>query len=121
MKRQIAIFILVNILLQSCRAYYPSSISLKEASENAGKVKVTTTQKDKFRFNQILLKDSIYYGVKSGDPSYSYYKEIPLDTAIISGVYEKNTKKSTWGTVFVTLGVIIILFAIEIGIELALY
>ena len=131
MKKSISIVLLATILLQSCVVNQKTSISLKEAYDNKSKVKVTTTQKDKFHFHQILLKDSIYYGAKSnsviyydaksGEQTYSYLKAIPLDTAIISGVYEKNTKKSTWRTVFMTLGLIVLSFGILIGIELALY
>ena len=70
MKKSISTVLLATILLQSCRAYYPSSISLKEASEKHDKVKVTTTQKDKFHFDRIHLIDSVYYGVKLGGKDY---------------------------------------------------
>ena len=127
MKKSISIVLLATILLHSCRAYYPSTISLKEAYDkkgesyyyNKGHVKVTTTQGDNFHFHYIDLKDSIYYGVKMRGNVIG--KEIPLDTAIISGVYLKNFKKSTWKTVFMTLGLIVLSLGILIGIELALY
>ena len=60
---------------------------------------VFTNRGVRLHFGYIDLKDSTYFGVNKKN-------EIPLDTAIISGIWIKNTKKSKRRPVYIALGVI---------------
>ena len=106
MKRQIAIFILVNIFLQSCVEYQQTSVSLNEAYDR-GKVEVINNSGKSTRFTNIILKNSIYYGINS--ISAKRFVEEPLDSLNISAIYLQDIKDSrinTW--IGVSLSVVLI-------------
>ena len=86
MKRQFAIFLLVNILLQSCVVYQKTSVPLESAVEK-GKVKLITTTGNKLNFRKIEKVDSIYYGTLN---SIKYH--IPPDE--VEAIYLIDKKKS---------------------------
>ena len=101
MKRQIAIFILVNILLQSCVVYQDTSVSLNDA-QNQGRVKVTTTYGNDLTLINIDFRDSVYYGDygKSQD-------EISLDSAQISSIYLQDVRRSKNQTTITIVSLVI--------------
>ena len=101
------------LLSQSCRVYDPGSISLKEAYDNKSAVMVFTNRGVRLHFEYIDLKDSTYFGVDKKN-------EIPLDTAMISGIWIKNTKKSKRRPVYVALGVIAVA-AVLVGIYFLIF
>ena len=61
MKKQIAIFILVNILLQSCVVYQNTSVPINQAVD-LGKAKLITTTGNELLIKNIEKVDSTYYG-----------------------------------------------------------
>ena len=104
MKKSISIVLLVTILLQSCVAYQKTSVSLNEAHDSKGMVKVTDTRGESFVFNYIELRDSIYYGTN---------KEVTirLETSQITGIYLKDNNKSKTQTVIFWISFSVLLVA----------
>ena len=74
---------------------------------------VFTNRGVRLHFEYIDLKDSTYFGVNKKN-------EIPLDTAIISGIWIKNTKKSKRRPVYIALGVIAVA-ALRVGLYFLIF
>ncbi len=51
------------ILFQGCTVYKKQNISLDQAVENNGKVKLITKSNDKYKFKYITIVDGEYFGV----------------------------------------------------------
>lgn len=100
MKKHIAIFIFVNILFQGCVVYQDTSVSMNDV-QNQGRMKVLTTYGDKMVFNNMYIKDSIYYGVYQS-------QEIRLDTTQIKNIYLRDKKKSNKRTALAILSPLIV-------------
>ena len=104
MKKSISFVLLATILLQSCVAYHDTSVSLNEAYDR-GKVEVINNIGKSTRFTNIILKDSIYYGINSANR----FVEEPLDSLNISAIYLQDIRDSrinTW--IGVSLSVVLI-------------
>ena len=117
MKKSISIVLLATILLQSCIAFQKTSVSLNEAQDK-GRVRVSYTNRRDASFANIILKDSIYYGI----PVPKHISEKPLEPDQISGIYLKDIKKSKeqsilFGAIF---GIILAVF-IGTLISIAIY
>ena len=87
MKKVVSIFLLATLHFQSCVVYQKMPVPIKEAYERGSGVKIISKLGDRFIFNGIYVKDSIYYGVK-GD------NLVRLDTTQISGIYLQDNKKT---------------------------
>jgi len=86
--KKLIIALIAVVLLQSCSAYQKTSVSINEAS-NTGEVKVITTTGERYVFQNIELKDSIYYGVRRKNET------LVIDTDSVSSIYLiKKEKKS---------------------------
>lgn len=112
MKSQIAIFILVNILLQSCVVYQDTSVSIDQAYDKSVAKVVNLKGKEVIYWN-IKLENNTYFGIKGN-------KEILLDTLLISNVYLKDIEKSKQKTLLniwsVVLGIgIYVIFLVIIS------
>ena len=107
MKKSISIVLLATILLQSCVAYQKTSVPINEAQDK-GPVRVSYTNRKDASFVNIILKDSIYYGISS----YKHISEKPLDQVQIDGIYLKDLEKSKVQTIFLaaTLTIFLVLF-----------
>ena len=117
-KKTISIVLLATILMQSCVVYRKSPTSLDYAV-NTGRVKVKSKSGQKFIFKNIIVRDSIYYGVKGK-------KEETLYEAQILGVYLHDTETSKmksnnlekWGAGIVILallgGIIFVVLLINV-------
>ena len=91
----IPIFLIGILFLQSCSAYYGTSVSLSEA-HNQGQAKVTSTRGVSYVFLNIELRDGVYYGL-----SEKYNSNIRLDSALITSINLLDIRKSkTQTTVF---------------------
>ena len=101
MKRQtISILLLAIILMQSCVAYQNSTVSIDQAF-NKGRVRITTTQGNKVRFSEILIKDNNYYGLRGT-------KLTRLDNGQILAIQLQDMKKSKSQTIGLIAGVVIV-------------
>lgn len=104
MKKSISIILLATILLQSCVAYQDISVSLNDAYDR-GSVEVINSSGKSTRFTNIVLKDSIYYGINSANR----FVEEPLDSINTTAIYLQDIRDSrinTW--IGVSLSVVII-------------
>ena len=104
-KRRISTVLLAAILLQSCVAYQTTSVSIKDA-QYRGKVKLINARGDIYKFSNVEMSDSIYYGINDNG-------KIRLETDQVSAIYLQDIKKSkTQSIVFVVSEVVIGVFGI---------
>ena len=98
------------LLFQSCVVYNNTSVPLNQA-ENKGKAKVFANNGQLYKFNNIVLYDSIYYGMGREYISQAQYishvgAKTPLDSTKIESILIKDTRKSKNRTVlFVLAGI----------------
>ena len=85
--QSISIVLLVTILLQSCVVYQKTSVSLNEAYDR-GNVKIKSTNGKNKKYTNIIMEDSIYYGVQD------WHNKLPILPASIDSIYLKDKKKS---------------------------
>lgn len=108
MKKPISLLSLTIILLQSCVAYQKIPSSLNEANDS-GKVEVNFSSGKTAHFANIILKDSVFYGINFAPK----YMEEPLDSTNISALYlesKKDSRINSWvgvSVVVVIIGLII--------------
>lgn len=100
MKKSASFVLLAVILLQSCVVYQDTSVSVNDA-QNQGATKVLTTYGTEMVFNNMYIKDSIYYGVYQS-------QEIRIDTTQIKNIYLRDKKKSNKRTVLAILSPFIV-------------
>ncbi len=89
---------ILSILLQSCMAYHTNSVSLSQAA-NQGKIKMVAEAGQVYKFDNIALRDSVYYGLgREYLDNYAYIAHneasTPLDSTKIEAIYTKDVKKS---------------------------
>jgi hypothetical protein len=100
LKKSVSFVLLAVILLQSCVVYQQTSVPLDGAVDR-GKVKLVNTSGNEFRFKNMYIKDSIYYGDSKS-------QEIRIDTTEIKNIYLKDRKKSIKRTVLIALSPLIV-------------
>ena len=108
--RKILGFLLVFLLLQSCKVYQKST-NLEQAShsEEKGFVKVTMVNGDEYIYEAIEFSENTYYGVKTVNGE--IMKTVLLKEAVLK--VEKQNKKSSgfFGFVGITIGVASVILA----------
>ena len=108
--RKILGFLLVFLLLQSCKVYEKST-NLEQASqsEEKGFVKVTMVNGDEYIYEAIEFSENTYYGVKTVNGE--IMKTVLLKEAVLK--VEKQNKKSSgfFGIVGITIGVASVILA----------
>ena len=107
MKRQITIFILANILLQSCYVSQKTSVSVDDAV-NKGKVTFENNEGKKIYLKNIIYEDGAYYGIWDNN------QMVPMDSTDSIDFYLKDIKASQNRTGLAIVGFIIIFFGIGI-------
>ncbi len=58
-------FLVLIILIQSCRVYHSKPIDIKEAVKTEKRVKVHTKDGRKLKFEKVILDSIQYYGLKN--------------------------------------------------------
>lgn len=115
MKKHISIILLATILFQSCVAYQKTSVSLNEAY-NRGNVKIKSTNGENKKYTNIIMEDSIYYGVQD------WQNKLPILPASVDSIYLKDKKKSnllnSLMPLFVVVGLISLIY-LALTIEFA--
>ncbi len=121
MKRHIIIFSLpiLFLLAQSCAVYPDASVTLNQALYQ-GKVKVTLKSGQEYKFDNIVIIDSVYHGMGLEYISETQFvkhegAKTALDSANISSVLIKDTQKSSNRSILLVLGIIPLVF-IGVGI-----
>jgi len=98
-------------LFQSCSVYYKNPISLEEAVEQEGKVKIRTVEGKNIKYKKIAFAEGQFYGTKMISGKWA---RISLNQDNIESVRLKNKSDSAWLTVLaivVPVGALIILGA----------
>lgn len=109
MKKISYVLFIVLLLFQSCVVYQTQSFTLDQAV-NKGKVKLIGKSGQVFKFDNISLIDSAYFGIGREYISKTQYitkegAKTPLDSTSISGIYIRDGKKSKKRTVWTIVGI----------------
>jgi len=96
------------LISQSCVVYHKVAVPLDQAVEQ-GKVKMIAPSGKAYKFTNIELRDSTYYGMgRAYLNQYTYITQIgsktPLDTTMHHAIYIKDVKKSKKRTVLLVVG-----------------
>ncbi len=106
----VSVFLIFVLLLQSCAAYHKTPVSIEEAVTSNNKVLVITNNDTKIKLKKIELIDGKYYGI-SEDEDRKIIK-IPLNESDIKAIRVLDKSASTWGTVGIVAGSLLVLFGI---------
>lgn len=106
----VSVFLIFVLLLQSCAAYHKTPVSIEEAVTSNNKVLVITNNDTKIKLKKIELIDGKYYGI-SEDEDRKIIKT-PLNESDIKAIRVLDKSASTWGTVGIVAGSLLVLFGI---------
>lgn len=98
------------ILLQSCAVYQKTPVSIENAVTSNNKVLVITNNDTKLKLKKIELIDGKYYGI-SEDEDRKIIKT-PLNESDIKTIRVLNKSASTWGTIGIVAGTILVIVGI---------
>jgi len=62
--RMICAFLGLLILLQSCRVYHKTPVSLDQAVKEEKRVKIKTEDGKTYKFHKVIFEDGRFYGVR---------------------------------------------------------
>ncbi|WP_242083877.1 hypothetical protein [Aestuariivivens sediminis] len=106
----------ISLFFQSCVLYEKSPVSLEWAATQNRKAKVTTTDKQTYKFKTIRLENDHYYGIK--DTKGEIIKT-PLQADNLKKIHLQNKGASTVGTIVTAIGcvvaVILVWYFIDTG------
>ena len=115
--------VLIVVLFQSCVVYNKTSVPLSKAV-GQGKVKITAIDGQLYKFKNIVLYDSVYYGMGREYISKTTFishegAKTPIDSTKVKSILIKDTRKSKNRTVifvlagipitYISLGVVVLL------------
>lgn len=108
--------LIVIIFLQGCSVYHKQNVTLEEASKANTKVLMVRENDKKVHLYRVELVDGLYYGVRkvSGGKA-----KILLDEKDIKSLRLLNSSASTFGTIGIVIGSIIIVTLIAGAISLS--
>ena len=103
--KTIALFFISIMMFQSCVAYQSASVSLEQAVREQKRTKINTIPNDTFYFRQIVFEEGQFYGLKKvkGETV-----KIPIDNNEVYKVFIQSKNKSTWGTIAIIGGALVI-------------
>ena len=105
----VPLFLSAFIFLQSCTVYKSADITLEQALKNESKIKVTTNNNDRLKFNKIGIEDGKFYGEKK---SKGLIVKTPLNRNFINKINEKHKAWSTIISIGMPLGIVFGVLAI---------
>jgi len=91
------------MLLQSCVAYQKNPVSLLQAEQSKKRVKMKTSSNQTYKFEQIVLEEEQFYGLKKEK---GVNVRIALHNNDANKVFLQSKNKSTWTTIAVIAPVI---------------
>lgn len=103
-------FLALVFLLQSCAVYQKKTVSIDEAVATKNKVLILTTNDTKLKLKKIELIDGKYYGILE-DEDRKIIKT-PLNESDIKTIRVLDKSASTWGTIGIVAGSLIVLFGV---------
>lgn len=107
-KRIIFFAFILLFLNQSCVVYQKRAVPINQAV-NQGKVKIMLESGQVYKFTNIEVRDSVYYGKgREYLDQYTYVvhdeASTPIDSTMIKFIYIKDVKKSKRKTVWLVVG-----------------
>lgn len=96
--KTIALFFMAMTMFQSCIAYRETPVSLLQGEQSKARVKVNTISNQTYRFEQIILEEGQFYGLKKEKRE---IVRIAIHNNEYNKVYLHNKSKSTWKTIVV--------------------
>lgn len=106
----VCVSLVFAILLQSCAVYQKTPVSIENAVTSNNKVLVITNNDTKLKLKKIELIDGKYYGI-SEDEDRKIIKT-PLNESDIKTIRVLNKSASTWGTIGIVAGTILVIVGI---------
>lgn len=103
------IFLGFVFLLQSCAVYQKTPVSITEAAATNHKVLIIKTDDSKLKLKKIELIDGMYYGIIDEEGK---IKKILLTENTIKTIRVLDETASTWGTIGIIAGSLLIMFGI---------
>ncbi len=94
--KTITIFFFINTLLQSCVVYQNTPVSLVEAEQSKKRVKIKTNSNRTYRFEQIVLDQEQFYGLKKEKG-----EMVRIVISDYNEVFLQSKRKSAWTTIAV--------------------
>ena len=109
MKSLVSILILI-ILFPSCSVYKPTSLNLRDVTNQDSKILIKTKDGRSLKFKTLLQRDTLFYGVKNRKPITIFEKDI-------KAINLRDRKASTVKTIIVsTFGIGIIFLLVYMGL-----
>jgi hypothetical protein len=98
------------ILLQSCAVYQKNPVSIEDAVTSNNKVLVITNNDTKLKLKRIELIEGKYYGISEDEDR--NITRIPLNESDMKTIRILNKSASTWGTVGIVAGSLLVIIGI---------
>lgn len=109
-RKCVCVFLIFVLLLQSCAAYHKTPVSIQDAVTSNNKVLVITNNDTKLKLKKIELIDGKYYGISEDEDR--KITRIPLNESDIKSIRVLDKSASTWGTIGIVAGSLLIIFGI---------
>ena len=98
------------ILLQSCAVYQKNPFSIEDAVTSNNKVLVITNNDTKLKLKRIELIEGKYYGISEDEDR--NITRVPLNESDMKTIRILNKSASTWGTIGIVAGTILVIVGI---------
>ena len=98
------------ILLQSCAVYQKNPVSIEDAVTSNNKVLVITNNDTKLKLKRIELIEGKYYGISEDEDR--NITRVPLNESDMKTIRILNKSASTWGTIGIVAGTILVIVGI---------
>ncbi len=109
-RKCVCVFLVFVILLHSCAVYKKTPVSISEAAATNHKVLVIKTNDTKLKLKKIELIDGKYYGISEDEDR--KITKIPLNESDLKAIRVLDKSGSTWVTVGIVAGSLLVLFGI---------
>lgn len=106
----VCVFLVFVILLQSCAVYQKNPVSIEDAVTSNNKVLVITNNDTKLKLKRIELIEGKYYGISEDEDR--NITRIPLNESDMKTIRILNKSASTWGTVGIVAGSLLVIIGI---------
>jgi len=113
--KSVCVFLIFAFLLQSCAVYQKTPVSIEEAAATKNKVIIINDNDAKLKFKKIEQIDGIYYGITQENGKIA---KTPLSESEIKKIRVLDKSASTWGTIGIVAGSLLVVGIIIAAISL---
>jgi hypothetical protein len=113
--KSVCVFLIFVFLLQSCAVYQKTPVSIEEAAATKNKVIIINDNDAKLKFKKIEQIDGIYYGITKENGN---IVKVPLTESAIKKIRVLDKSASTWGTIGIVAGSLLVVGIIIAAISL---